>query len=300
MEIRQLRYFRAVVSTGSFSEAALQSGRTQQAISKSISNLEKAVGVPILDRGGRTVKPTSIGKLLLQHAESIDRQIQSFNEQLNLIKQSAEGRVKVGVGPVAARNLLPQVARLLSESHPRLALEVFSGVIQDMIPELLTGELDILVGIETEEIRHPDIEKEILNYEKFCIVVNRDHPANSLSNFEVQELLQYPWIVGRNLGGLMPEITRAFLLEDINIPENVTYTTSLEFALGLLISSPAVTILPKGLIEEFLASGKLVTLAEQKYSWTRPLTMVFAQDIEKSPPVLSVMRHLNELAQLPD
>lgn len=299
MELRQLRYFKAVVNAGSFSEAAQQLGRTQQAVSKSVSILEEQVGVPILERGARAVTPTAVGKLLLQHAETIERQVQSFSEQLSLVRHSAEGKVRVGAGPGAAQSLLPQVAAFLFENHPMVSLEIFSGILQDMLPELLTCELDLIVSIETEEVHNPAVDKEVLCYEKFCIVVSKDHPVldDGCALFNPKLLLEYPWIVGRNLGNLMPEVASTFSNDGITIPENVTYTNSTEFSVHALKSIPAITILPNRLIQLYLDLGQLVTVAESRYCWQRPLTLVYSKQHEKSPAVLSAISCLRRLTQ---
>lgn len=297
MELRQLRYFKAVVSTGRFSDAARVLGRTQQAISKSVSNLEEFVGVPILVRGGTIVKPTSVGKLLLQHAETIERQLESFSEQLVLIKHASEGRIKIGVGPVAAKALLPKVAVTLRKDHPKLVLEIFSGIMKDMVSELLTGEIDLVIGVETEEINNPGVEKEIIGYDKFCIVVGQNHPICSCNDNNIEDLLDAPWVIGRNLGELTPEIAQTFLMSGISIPEDVTYTTSIEFALGMLNAMDAVAILPKVLINEYVLSGQLRIISEDKYSWLRPVTLLYAKDRVNSTALISVISCLHQVSQ---
>ena len=128
MDLRQLRYFKAVVTQGSFSEAANRLGRTQQAISKSIAQLEESIGVPLLDRGARTVRPTAVGRLLLQHAETIELQIDSFTEQITSLRQSSAGKVKIGTGPTAATNLLPSALLQLNQKQSQIAIEVYAGI----------------------------------------------------------------------------------------------------------------------------------------------------------------------------
>lgn len=299
MELRQLRYFKAVVNAGSFSEAAVQLGRTQQAVSKSIAVLEAEVGGAVLKRSTHGVTPTRVGKLLLQHAETIERQVLSFSEQLALIRHSAQGRLTVGSGAGAAQSLLPQVAAFLFENHPQVSLEVCTGIIQDMLVELLTGELDLIVSIEVEEISNSDIHKEVLCSEKFCVVVAKDHPVLELqtSGFRPSQLLDYPWIFGRNLGNLMPEIVNTLLRDGVPLPENITYTNSIEFSVGTLMTTPALTILPKRMIQSHLDQGALETVFEGHYCWQRPLTMVYSKNIDHSPAMLAAINCLRQLTQ---
>ncbi|XQW86496.1 LysR family transcriptional regulator [Thalassotalea piscium] len=300
MELRQLRYFKTVVKTGRFSDAASILGRTQQAISKSISNLEDFIGMPILERGGTIVRPTSVGKLLLQHVDTIDRQLESFSEQLILIKHASEGRIKIGVGPVAAKTLLPMVAVALRKDHPKIVLEVFSGIMKDMAAEVITGEIDLIIGVDTEGIDNPGMEKEILGYERFCIVVGQNHPICSTNSDDITDLLNSPWVIGRNLGELTPEISQTFLMNGISIPEDVTYTTSVEFAVGILKAIDAVAILPKVLINEYILSGQLKIIAEHKYSWLRPVTLLYSKTHVKPTALISVISSLHQISQLPE
>lgn len=299
MELRQLRYFKAVVNAGSFSEAAVQLGRTQQAVSKSIAVLEAEVGGAILKRSSQGVTPTRMGKLLLQHAETIERQVLSFSEQLSLIRHSAQGKLTVGSGAGAAQSLLPQVAAFLFENHPLVSLEVCTGIIQDMLVDLLTGELDLIVSIEVEEICNSDIYKEVLCSEKFCIVVAKGHPVLEVpaSSFQPKQLLDYPWVFGRNLGDLMPEIVNTLLLDGVPLPEHVTYTNSIEFSVGTLQTTPALTILPKRMIQSHLDQGTLETVCEGRYCWQRPLTLVYSKNLDKSPALLSAINCLRQLTQ---
>src|SRR5437868_14867740 len=72
MELRQLRYFIAIVEHGGFSRAASELGRTQQALSKAIHALEEELGVRLLDRNSQIATPTAFGKLLLEHGRAIE------------------------------------------------------------------------------------------------------------------------------------------------------------------------------------------------------------------------------------
>lgn len=299
MELRQLRYFKEVVTQGSFSGAANMLGRTQQTVSKSIAQLEENIGVPLLERGIRTVKPTTVGRLLLQHTKTIELQIDSFAEQLESIKRSNSGRVRIGAGPTATKSILPMALSLLDKAHSPIALEVYAGIVSDLLPQLLTGELDIFISLETNQINHPDVEKEILGYDKFCIVASSTHPLSS-TNPTIHELTQYPWVMGRNLGELGPELDRFFLMENLSAPRKITYTTSLTFALETIRTLPYIGVLPKSIINESCIRGDLKLIDEQKFSWKRPIVLVYPQQVSLAPEVLSVIKALQEAAQISD
>src|ERR1700761_7402073 len=70
IKLRQLHNFLAVLETGSLRRAAEALNITEPALSKSIRNLEKLLGVPLLDRGPRGMRPTAYGELLAVHAST--------------------------------------------------------------------------------------------------------------------------------------------------------------------------------------------------------------------------------------
>ncbi len=68
MDLRQLRYFTAIVEQGSFSKAALKLRVAQPALSQHLRHMEDELGVALLHRGTRGVQPTEAGERLLAKA----------------------------------------------------------------------------------------------------------------------------------------------------------------------------------------------------------------------------------------
>ena len=102
MEMQQLRYFLAVLEHGSFSRAADDLGRSQQAISRAIQTLEEQVGVRLLDRGAGRVRPTAFGQMLVVHARGIIGHDKAFRDELRAGLGSQRGSVRLGAGPAVA------------------------------------------------------------------------------------------------------------------------------------------------------------------------------------------------------
>ena len=103
MEIKQLRRFLAVVETGSLTAAAPTVGLTQQALGASISNLEKELGVMLLDRGpGGVTTPTAYGMMLVAHAKSILSSENRAREELHAFRDARGGSVRIGIGEAFA------------------------------------------------------------------------------------------------------------------------------------------------------------------------------------------------------
>ncbi|MEO5962978.1 MAG: LysR family transcriptional regulator, partial [Thermomonas sp.] len=101
MDLRQLRYFLAVIEHGSFTRAAAMTGRTQQALSKGVAALEQQLGARLFERGSRGARPTTVGRLLLDHAQAADDSLRSFEQRLQELQTGTEGELRIGTGPTA-------------------------------------------------------------------------------------------------------------------------------------------------------------------------------------------------------
>src|SRR5258708_34272009 len=99
MEIHQVRYFCAIVRTGSFTRAAEQLGIAQPSLSQQIRVLEKQVGTPLFERLGRSVRLTASGEALRQRALDILQQVAAAESSLANLQEGVRGRLRIGVIP---------------------------------------------------------------------------------------------------------------------------------------------------------------------------------------------------------
>lgn len=142
-----VRTLEAIVRAGSFSRAAAALHLSQPALSHHIRHLERAVGVPLLERLGRRVAPTAAGELLLEHAGRAFRELESAREAIRQRQGVVAGRVSIGTGATASIHLLPPLLRALRRRHPELDLVVVTGNAPDIASAVTRDELD--VGIVT-------------------------------------------------------------------------------------------------------------------------------------------------------
>jgi LysR family nitrogen assimilation transcriptional regulator len=128
MDVRQLRCFIGVVEAGSFTAAAHRLGVAQPALSQTVIALENDLGVDLLERQPRGVRPTAAGMTLLDHARIVLRNMERAREAVSDADGDVSGRVAIGlpstVAPLLAVPLmkeamqtLPGVAVHLVESH---------------------------------------------------------------------------------------------------------------------------------------------------------------------------------------
>ncbi len=97
MTLSQLKGFLAVVDSSSFSEAALELGVSQAAISHSIAELESELGVKLLDRGRFGARPTQAAFGIIEHARKMVQSEAAISQEVALHKGLVTGRLRVAV-----------------------------------------------------------------------------------------------------------------------------------------------------------------------------------------------------------
>src|ERR1700761_7488234 len=107
LDVSRLRQLAQIVRERSFSKAAESLGISQPALSKNIRSLEQTLGVQLLERGRFGAIPTTFGLALVRHADAIDAELRSAEQEVIGLRVARTGHVCVGCGPSEATRLLP-------------------------------------------------------------------------------------------------------------------------------------------------------------------------------------------------
>jgi len=143
INLEQLRTFTDVVASGSFSATAARQGVSQPAVSFQIKELEKRVGVRLIERIGRRATPTAAGAELLDHSARIFGEVEAALEAMARHAGGIIGRVRIGTGATACIFLLPPLLRDLRERFPDLEITVTTGNTPEIVKAVEENALDI-------------------------------------------------------------------------------------------------------------------------------------------------------------
>jgi DNA-binding transcriptional LysR family regulator len=132
-----------VIALGSFSAAAAQINLTQPAVSLQIRQLERRVGLRLVERVGRRAMPTEAGRELLSHAKRIEAALAEALEAMAHRSQGVVGRVLLGTGATACIYLLPPMLSELRRRFPALEIIVRTGNTPEILRLLEENVIDI-------------------------------------------------------------------------------------------------------------------------------------------------------------
>lgn len=143
LNLERLRSLAAVAELGSFSAAAERAGLSQPAISLQVRQLERELGMRLIERVGRRASPTAAGAELLAHAQRIDAAVREALEAVRGYANSVGGRVRLGTGATACAYLLPPMLAQLRQRYPELEVVVSTGNTADVVRAVEDNRLDL-------------------------------------------------------------------------------------------------------------------------------------------------------------
>lgn len=189
--IKQLQYFDALVTHGTFSKAAEACYVTQSTLSAGIAALESTIGQPLIDRSRRRLCLTALGEEILVKARSILREGQDILGAAYKFEKPLSGPLRLGIIPTIAPYLLPAIVPEIAQKFPDLELRLHEDLSARLLEKLHQGDVDaILMAFPYDEDR---ITKTILKSEDFVIAAPKGqwtsrNPAR-LSDLKDQTLL---------------------------------------------------------------------------------------------------------------
>ncbi|MEM4988108.1 LysR substrate-binding domain-containing protein [Collimonas sp. H4R21] len=153
MDLRQLRYFVKVVECGNVTHASELLHIAQPAVSQQMRNLERDLGMQLLERSVHGVAPTAAGRTLYRHATELLRQADGTRELLRQDAELPQGKVSVGMPSSTARVLAMPLARLVRYRYPGIVLELIEAPSADLGGLIGDGRVEIAVVADAVETR---------------------------------------------------------------------------------------------------------------------------------------------------
>lgn len=148
MDINYLHSFITVVEAGSFAEAARRLDLTSAAVAARIKALEDDMGVALVKRSGRSVKPTESGMRILDSTRSVVRQVRDM--RATAIDSNSQGEFRLGCFASALTNVLPPILKRVYRLHPEASLFVTPDASIELCRKVATGDLDAAIVVEPQ------------------------------------------------------------------------------------------------------------------------------------------------------
>lgn len=204
MELRHLRYFRAVAEELHFGRAAERLHIAQPPLSQQIRQLERELDVQLLTRSTRRVELTPAGEAYLNRAIAVLDAVDDAARQARRIADGTEGHLTIGCVGSATYSVLPRLVRVLRDELPHVEIGVRGEMLApDQVNALLAGEVDI--ALLRPPVDHPDLLSETLRRDRLIVALPAEHALAERDSLHVPDLQDHDLIAhvgqGRSVMG---------------------------------------------------------------------------------------------------
>ncbi|MPY32992.1 LysR family transcriptional regulator [Streptomyces adustus] len=196
MDLTVWRTFVTVCRAGSLSAAAAELHHTQSAVSRQIAGLERQLGVPLMERHARGVRPTPAGEVFWRHAlatlNEADRAVRAVRDVRDGVW---ERPLAIGATPSLAAGIVPEAVRGLLEQAGSLRWSLLPGLSAQLHGRVLAGDLDIAVVTDAPPglSADPRVERRFLGLDEMVVVVPLGHPMAGDGPVHIQSLADRTW-----------------------------------------------------------------------------------------------------------
>jgi LysR family nitrogen assimilation transcriptional regulator len=143
VDVRQLRYFVAIVESGSISRASGRLNIAQPSLSLHVRNMEADLGVPLLFRTAQGVQPTEAGEILLRNARAIVAQFEEAEREIRGSGAEPAGEVRLGLPSSIAQVLGVPLVLAAQERLPKVKLRIAEAMSGYVLDWLRLGRVDL-------------------------------------------------------------------------------------------------------------------------------------------------------------
>ncbi|MCC5795454.1 MAG: LysR family transcriptional regulator [Chromatiales bacterium] len=297
IELRQLERFLAVIEHGSLVAAAKSLGLTQQALSTSLANLEKSLGVRLFDRGpGGVTRPTAYGLTLLPHARAQLAGDVRARQALAALAEGRSGLVTVGVGESFAGDAIATAIRELREQFPDVRVNLVEGYSEDLRQRLYEGEFDfIAAGVSAYELDQ-DYARELIYSTRDAVIARAGHPLAGRARLDLADLRGFSWLVPYSRASDLQAIVEAFTADNLEPPRGIVGSDAYRIGMRLLLATDLLMMVSPALVSPELLSDKpsLLRLATDRPTVQRNASLIYPRERPMTPPaaqLLALVRH---------
>jgi LysR family transcriptional regulator, regulator of abg operon len=275
-----LRDFLAVAERGSLRAAARQLGSAQPAISRSIQELERELGVVLFERRPSGVRLTPMGEVFLRRASTVRNELRLAQEELDQLQGDTHGRITVALSSVAHIALLPNALRPFRQRYPDVTMNIFDAVYPAVELDLKESRVDCYFGPAPGDVA-PELTVEKLFDNTRIIVGRKGHPLAAAKS--LKDLVGAQWITTSITHVAEEELGPLFLQHGLAQPKLLMQAHSTLTFLVALAYSDLLMMLPRQWIQSPLLRDAVQPIHVRELLPAPPICLVQRNGLPLTP-----------------
>ncbi|KXF75404.1 LysR family transcriptional regulator [Paramesorhizobium deserti] len=297
VKFRHLQTFVEVARQKSVMKAAELLHVSQPAVTKTIRELEDALGVSVFEREGRGIRITRYGEVFLRHAGAA---LTALRQGIDAVSHGRVGDappIRVGALPTVSSRIMPRAMTLFMGEETGSRVKIVTGENAVLLEQLRVGDLDLVVGRLAAPEKMTGFSFEHLYSEQVVFVVRAGHPLMEGRQSVFEGLEAYPVLMPTRASIIRPFVERFLIVNGVaGIPHHIE-TVSDAFGRAFVRQSDAIWIISAGVVAADLEDGTLVALDLDTTETRGPVGLTMRNDAVPSLPLSILIQALREAAK---
>jgi DNA-binding transcriptional LysR family regulator len=191
--VNQLRVFQEVARQRQVTRAAGALFVSQPAVSKSLKDLERQVGMPLFEALGRRLQLTEAGTVVLALADRVLADLAETDRSLAALRGGEEGRLVIGASSTPGTYLLPGLLGDFRRVHPQVEVFLQIGDTREVLERVSNGALD--VGVVGEVPFPPTLRADLFRLDRLVLILWPSHPLSRKKRVTLSDLANEPFVL---------------------------------------------------------------------------------------------------------
>jgi DNA-binding transcriptional LysR family regulator len=278
--------FVAIADHGRFQKAADSLHITQTALTRRLQNLERSLGVKLVDRTTRSNELSTIGRAFLPQARRLLGELSMVLTEIRETGKALSGDVSIACVPTVGVQWLPRVIQRYSARYPHNRIRILDHTSAGVATAVLSREAEF--GIHIAGPRHPDLVSVPLLRDRFVLICRDDHPLASRRRIRWAALASYPLILAGQGSSNRPLLDQARGTIDA-LPRAFYEVQRSSTAVGLVVEGLGVAVVPRLAIQDgAFPSVRVVPLVDPVVH--KDLALVTRRNGQLSPAAEALQR----------
>jgi DNA-binding transcriptional LysR family regulator len=297
VKLRDLHIFLAVAQSGSMAKAADRLAVSQPVVSKTISDLEHALGVRLLDRTFQGIELTAYGRAFITCGTAVFDEMRRGVQEIEFLSDPTAGELRIGSTAPMMDGLIPAVLKRLADRYPKITAHPVEGDSPTLCRLLRERKIDLVVARTWGSHYGGDFITEFLFDEFLFVVAGPGNPWTNRRKINFSDLLGEPWVLPEfdNIMGML--ISEGFRQADQVLPTPRIVSNSMAVRARLVESGGFLTMLPGSMLHFGAPRLKLKALSVAMPLESQPVEIISLKDRTPNPIARLFVDELRALAK---
>lgn len=288
MELRQLRYFVAIVDHGSLSRAARVLHIVQPALTQQVQQLEEELGASLLHRSAQGMQATDAGKIFYQHALAILKQVADAKSAVNQSTDKPSGTVALGIPQSASGALAFPLLTAVRAAYPDIVFQLTEELTGNLTEQLASGRLNLAILFDDGQLGKFNT-KPLVEEQMMYITRANSQFACKRKSINLDKVLQAPLILPSIQHGVRPRIEQVVREQGRQI-DNVIDITSIAILKSAILADMGATILPVSPLLAEIERGEMRACPISDVQLSRTVSLCSSKNIPLTNAAMAVER----------